>query len=150
MVRLCRLGKGRVIRTGSTVAILSLGSRLKDCLLAAEQLAALGLSTTVADARFAKPLDTELIKQMAQDHELLIILEEGSVGGFSSQVLHFLALEGLLDGGLKVRPMTLPDIFIDHASSDEQYKIAQLDSASIIDVVVKTLGNSELSGSVSA
>ena len=139
-----------MIRTGSTVAILSLGSRLKDCLLAAEQLAALGLSTTVADARFAKPLDTELIKQMAQDHELLIILEEGSVGGFSSQVLHFLALEGLLDGGLKVRPMTLPDIFIDHASSDEQYKIAQLDSASIIDVVVKTLGNSELSGSVSA
>ena len=144
------IGKGRVIRTGSTVAILSLGSRLKDCLLAAEQLAALGLSTTVADARFAKPLDTELIKQMAQDHELLIILEEGSVGGFSSQVLHFLTLEGLLDGGLKVRPMTLPDIFIDHASSDEQYKIAQLDSASIIDVVVKTLGNSELSGSVSA
>ena len=144
------IGKGRVIRTGSTVAILSLGSRLKDCLLAAEQLAALGLSTTVADARFAKPLDTELIKQMAQDHELLIILEEGSVGGFSSQVLHFLALEGLLDDGLKVRPMTLPDIFIDHASSDEQYKIAQLDSASIIDVVVKTLGNSELSGSVSA
>ena len=144
------IGRGRVLRKGSTVAILSLGSRLKDCLLAAEQLAVLGLSTTVADARFAKPLDTELIKQMAQDHELLIILEEGSVGGFSSQVLHFLALEGLLDGGLKVRPMTLPDIFIDHASSDEQYKIAQLDSASIIDVVVKTLGNSELSGSVSA
>ena len=144
------IGRGRVLRKGSTVAILSLGSRLKDCLLAAEQLAALGLSTTVADARFAKPLDTELIKQMAQDHELLVILEEGSVGGFSSQVLHFLALEGLLDGGLKVRPMTLPDIFIDHASSDEQYKIAQLDSASIIDVVVKTLGNSELSGSASA
>ena len=144
------IGKGRLLRKGSTVAILSLGSRLKDCLLAAEQLAALGLSTTVADARFAKPLDTELIKQMAQDHELLIILEEGSVGGFSSQVLHFLALEGLLDGGAKVRPMTLPDIFIDHASSDEQYKIAQLDSASIIDVVVKTLGNSELSGSASA
>ena len=144
------IGRGRVLRKGSTVAILSLGSRLKDCLLAAEQLAALGLSTTVADARFAKPLDTELIKQIAQDHELLIILEEGSVGGFSSQVLHFLALEGLLDGGLKVRPMTLPDIFIDHASSEEQYKIAQLDSASIIDVVVKTLGNSELSGSASA
>ena len=123
---------------------------MKDCLLAAEQLAVLGLSTTVADARFAKPLDIELIKQIAQDHELLIILEEGSVGGFSSQVLHFLALEGLLDGGLKVRPMTLPDIFIDHASSEEQYKIAQLDSASIINVVVKTLGNSELSGSVSA
>ena len=144
------IGKGRLLRKGSTVAILSLGSRLKDCLLAAEQLAALGLSTTVADARFAKPLDTELIKQMAQDHELLIILEEGSVGGFSSQVLHFLALEGLLDGGIKVRPMTLPDIFIDHASSDEQYKIAQLDSASIIDVVVKTLDNSELSDSASA
>ena len=144
------IGKGRVLRKGSTVAILSLGSRLKDCLLAAEQLASLGLSTTVADARFAKPLDTELVKQMAKEHELLIILEEGSVGGFSSQVLHFLALEGLLDGGLKVRPMTLPDIFIDHAPSDEQYKIAQLDSASIIDIIVKTLGNIELSGSVSA
>ena len=144
------IGKGRLLRKGSTVAILSLGSRLKDCLLAAEQLAALGLSTTVADARFAKPLDTELIKKMAQDHELLIILEEGSVGGFSSQVLHFLALEGLLDGGIKVRPMTLPDIFIDHASLDEQYKTAKLDSASIIDVVVKTLQNSEMSGSVSA
>ena len=144
------IGKGRVLRRGSTVAILSLGSRLKDCLLAAEQLAALGLNTTVADARFAKPLDVELVKQLAQEHELLIILEEGSVGGFSSQVLHFLALEGLLDGGLKVRPITLPDIFIDHASSDEQYKIAQLDSASIVDVVVKTLHNSEMSGSVSA
>ena len=144
------IGKGRVLRRGSTVAILSLGSRLKDCLLAAEQLAALGLNTTVADARFAKPLDIELVKQLAQEHELLIILEEGSVGGFSSQVLHFLALEGLLDGGLKVRPITLPDIFIDHASSDEQYKIAQLDSASIVDVVVKTLHNSEMSGSVSA
>ncbi len=144
------IGKGRVLRRGSTVAILSLGSRLKDCLLAAEQLAVLGLSTTVADARFAKPLDIELVKQMAQEHELLIILEEGSVGGFSSQVLHFLALEGLLDGGLKIRPMTLPDLFIDHASSDEQYKIAQLDSASIVDIVVKTLDNSELSGSASA
>ena len=144
------IGKGRVLRRGSTVAILSLGSRLKDCLLAAEQLAALGLNSTVADARFAKPLDVELVKQLAQEHELLIILEEGSVGGFSSQVLHFLALEGLLDGGLKVRPITLPDIFIDHASSDEQYKIAQLDSASIVDVVVTTLHNSEMSGSVSA
>ena len=144
------IGKGRVLRRGSTVAILSLGSRLKDCLLAAEQLASLGLNTTVADARFAKPLDVELVKQLAQEHELLIILEEGSVGGFSSQVLHFLALEGLLDGGLKVRPMTLPDIFIDHASSDEQYKTARLDSASIVDVVVKTLHNSEMSGSVSA
>ena len=144
------IGKGRVLRRGSTVAILSLGSRLKDCLLAAEQLASLGLNTTVADARFAKPLDVELVKQLAQEHELLIILEEGSVGGFSSQVLHFLALEGLLDGGLKVRPITLPDIFIDHASSDEQYKIAQLDSASIVDVVVTTLHNSEMSGSVSA
>ncbi len=144
------IGKGRVLRRGSTVAILSLGSRLKDCLLAAEQLAVLGLSTTVADARFAKPLDIELVKQMAQEHELLIILEEGSVGGFSSQVLHFLALEGLLDGGLKIRPMTLPDLFIDHASSDEQYKIAQLDSASIVDIVVKILDNSELSGSASA
>ena len=144
------IGKGRVLRRGSTVAILSLGSRLKDCLLAAEQLAVLGLSTTVADARFAKPLDIELVKQMAQEHELLIILEEGSVGGFSSQVLHFLALEGLLDGGLKIRPMTLPDLFIDHASSDEQYKIAQLDSASIVDIVIKTLDNSELSGSASA
>ena len=135
------IGKGRLLRKGSTVAILSLGSRLKDCLLAAEQLAALGLSTTVADARFAKPLDTELIKQMAQDHELLIILEEGSVGGFSSQVLHFLALEGLLDGGVKVRPMTLPDIFIDQDTPENMYKIANLDANSIEEKVLDLLNS---------
>ena len=144
------IGKGRVLRTGSTVAILSLGSRLKDCLLAAEQLAALGFSATVADARFAKPFDRELITKIAQGHELLIIIEEGAVGGFSSHVLNFLAAEGLLDNGLRVRPMTLPDKFIDHASSDEQHKIAAHDSASIIDVAVKALDKNELSGSVSA
>jgi 1-deoxy-D-xylulose-5-phosphate synthase len=144
------IGKGRVLRTGSTVAILSLGSRLKDCLSAAEQLAALGFSTTVADARFAKPFDKGLITKIAQGHELLIIIEEGAVGGFSSHVLNFLAAEGLLDNGLRVRPMTLPDKFIDHASSDEQHKMAALDSASIVDVVVKALDKNELNGSVSA
>ena len=144
------IGKGRVLRTGSTAAILSLGSRLKDCLSAAEQLATLGFSTTVADARFAKPFDKGLITKIAQGHELLIIIEEGAVGGFSSHVLNFLAAEGLLDNGLRVRPMTLPDKFIDHASSDEQHKMAALDSASIVDVVVKALDKNELNGSVSA
>ena len=139
-----------MLRTGSTAAILSLGSRLKDCLSAAEQLATLGFSTTVADARFAKPFDKGLITKIVQGHELLIIIEEGAVGGFSSHVLNFLAAEGLLDNGLRVRPMTLPDKFIDHASSDEQHKMAALDSASIVNVVVKALDKNELNGSVSA
>ena len=110
------IGKGRVLREGSKIAILSFGTRLGECLVAAEDLGAKGLSTTVADARFAKPLDTDLVRRLAREHEVLITIEEGSIGGFASHVLQYLATAGLLDHGLKVRPMILPDRFIDHAS----------------------------------
>ncbi|HRN83319.1 MAG TPA: transketolase C-terminal domain-containing protein, partial [Hyphomicrobium sp.] len=108
------LGKGRIVREGNAVAILSLGARLGEALKAADQLGAMGLSTTVADARFMKPLDRELIARLAKEHEVLITIEEGSVGGFGSHVLHELAASGALDRGLKVRTMVLPDAFIDH------------------------------------
>ena len=134
------IGRGRVLREGSVVAILSLGSRLADSLNAADDLAARGLSTTVADARFAKPLDLDLLRRLATSHEVLITIEEGSVGGFSSHVLHALASEGLLDGGLKVRPMTLPDRFIDHDSPSVQYAVAGLDAAAITATALAALG----------
>ena len=134
------IGKGRILRRGSTVAILSLGSRLADSLQAADDLAARGLSTTVADARFAKPLDLELLRGLAGSHDVLITIEEGSVGGFSSHVLHALASEGLLDGGLKVRPLTLPDRFIDHGSPVVQYAEAGLDAAAIVATALAALG----------
>src|SRR5258707_1830687 len=118
------VGKGRIVREGSKIAILSLGTRLAECLVAAEDLAAKGLSTTVADARFAKPLDTDLIRRLVREHDGLITVEEGAVGGFASHVLHYLASAGLLDHGLKVRPMVLPDRFIDHASPARQYEQA--------------------------
>src|SRR4051794_18896594 len=105
------IGKGRIIREGTKIAILSLGARLGECLVAAEDLAAKGLSTTVADARFAKPLDTKLIERLAREHEVLITIEEGSVGGFASHVLQHLATAGMLDHGLKIRPLVLPDRF---------------------------------------
>ena len=103
------LGEGRVLREGNNVAILALGPRLGDALKAADELAARGLPATVVDARFAKPLDAALVEQLARHHEVLITIEEGSIGGFGSAVLHHLAWKGLLDGGLKVRPMVLPD-----------------------------------------
>ncbi|WAX94700.1 1-deoxy-D-xylulose-5-phosphate synthase [Aminobacter sp. NyZ550] len=134
------IGKGRVVREGTKVALLSFGTRLKDCLLAAEELGAAGLSTTVADARFAKPLDEDLIRRLARSHEVLVMVEEGSVGGFSSQVLDFLARNGLLDNGLKVRPLTLPDSFVDHANPDKMYVDAGLDSAGIVRAVFAALG----------
>jgi 1-deoxy-D-xylulose-5-phosphate synthase len=134
------IGKGRVLREGSVVAILSLGGRLADSLTAADELASRGLSTTVADARFAKPLDHGLLRRLASSHEVLITVEEGSVGGFSSHVLHALATEGLLDGGLKVRPMTLPDRFIDHDSPAKQYADAGLDAAAIVATALAALG----------
>ncbi|KQU66836.1 1-deoxy-D-xylulose-5-phosphate synthase [Aminobacter sp. DSM 101952] len=136
------IGKGRVVREGTKVALLSFGTRLKDCLLAAEELGAAGLSTTVADARFAKPLDEDLIRRLARSHEVLVMVEEGSVGGFSSQVLDFLARNGLLDNGLKVRPLTLPDSFVDHANPDKMYVDAGLDSAGIVRAVFAALGKS--------
>ncbi len=138
------VGKGRVLREGNVVAILSLGGRLADSLTAAEDLAARGLSTTVADARFAKPLDLDLLRRLARSHEVLITIEEGSIGGFSTQVLHALAGEGLLDGGLKVRPMTLPDRFIDHDSPNKQYADSGLDSIAIVATALAALGQEHL------
>jgi 1-deoxy-D-xylulose-5-phosphate synthase len=134
------IGKGRILREGTKVALLSFGTRLAECLVAAEDLDAAGLSTTVADARFAKPLDTGLIRQLARNHEVLITIEEGSVGGFGSHVMQFLALDGLLDGGLKVRPMVMPDIFMDHAAPEVMYARAGLDRKGIVDAVFRALG----------
>ena len=133
------IGKGRVMREGTKVALLSFGTRLAECLLAAEDLDAAGLSTTVADARFAKPLDHDLIRQLARHHEVLITIEEGSVGGFGSHVMQFLAFEGLLDGGLKVRPMVMPDIFMDQAAPAVMYQKAGLDRKAIVETVFKAL-----------
>ncbi len=134
------IGKGRIIQEGHKVAILSLGSRLQESLKAAQLLNAYGLSTTVADARFAKPLDEDLIIQLAKHHEVLITIEEGSIGGFSSQVLHMLATKGLLDYGLKIRPMVLPDYFVDHDTPARQYEIAQLTAKNIFNTVLSVLG----------
>jgi 1-deoxy-D-xylulose-5-phosphate synthase len=134
------IGKGRIVREGSAVAILSLGTRLAESLKAADQLAALGLSTTVADARFAKPLDEDLIRSLAANHEVLITIEEGSIGGFASHVLQFLATEGLLDRGLKVRPMVLPDTFIDHDKPEKMYERAGLGAAGIVATALGALG----------
>jgi 1-deoxy-D-xylulose-5-phosphate synthase len=134
------IGKGRVVREGTTVALLSFGARLAECLKAADLLTGYGLSTTVADARFAKPLDSDLVTRLARNHEVLITIEEGSIGGFGSQVLQFLATEGLLDGGLKVRPMALPDLFIDQDKPERMYDQAGLNAAQIVATVLATLG----------
>ena len=134
------IGKGRVMREGNTIAILSLGGRLGECLMAAEELAARGLSTTVADARFAKPLDEDLITQLARHHDVLVTIEEGSMGGFGSHVLGYLAQSGMLDNGLKIRTMTLPDRFVDHAKPDEQYDDAGLQCRHIVETAVRALG----------
>lgn len=134
------IGKGRVVREGTTVAILSLGTRLAESLKAAEQLAAFGLSTTVADARFMKPLDTALIDRLAREHEVLVTVEEGSVGGFGSHVLHYLAVGGHLDRGLKIRPIVLPDTFIDHDKPERMYDRAGLNAAGIVQTVLGALG----------
>ena len=134
------IGKGRIVREGNALAILSLGTRLQDCLLAAEQLAARGLSATVADARFAKPLDEEMIVRLAREHECLITVEEGAVGGFGAFVLQLLAEKGVLDRGLKVRTMTLPDRFQDQDRPELMYEAAGLDAAGIVNVATQALG----------
>jgi len=136
------IGKGRILREGTKIAILSFGTRLGEGLVAAEDLAAKGLSATVADARFAKPLDTDLVCRLAREHEVLITIEEGSVGGFSSFVLQYLATSGLLDHGLKVRPMVLPDRFIDHAAPAKQYEWAGLNAPQIVATALAALGQS--------
>jgi len=134
------IGKGRILREGSKVALLSFGARLHECLSAADELSSFGLSTTVADARFAKPLDTDLVLRLAREHEVLVTIEEGSVGGFGSHVLQTLAEHGALDTGLKVRAMVLPDIFIDQDSPAAQYSAAGLDARGIVTKVFEALG----------
>lgn len=140
------IGQGRIVRQGSKVALLSLGTRLQDCLKAADQLAAFGLSTTVADARFAKPLDTRMMTDLARNHEVLVTVEEGSIGGFGSFVLKFLSDEGLLDGGLRVRSKVLPDVFFDHGKPEAMYAAAGLDASGIVKTVFKALGRDLFSG----
>ncbi|MFZ5732090.1 MAG: 1-deoxy-D-xylulose-5-phosphate synthase [Pseudomonadota bacterium] len=134
------IGKGRIIKEGSSVALLSLGTRLAECLKAAEVLKSHGLTATVADARFAKPLDTDLVLRLAREHEVLITIEEGSIGGFSAQVLQALSDNGALDKGLKVRCMMLPDLFQDHDSPAAMYAQAGLDAKGIVVKVFEALG----------
>ena len=138
--RMLEIGRGRVMREGTRVALLSFGAHLSECLLAAEALASQGVSVTVADARFAKPLDTDLIAQLARHHEAIITVEQGAVGGFGAMVLHHMANTGLLDGGVKVRTMTLPDRFIEQASPAAMYADAGLTAADIQGTVLRTLG----------
>jgi 1-deoxy-D-xylulose-5-phosphate synthase len=134
------IGKGRILREGTSIAIVSLGARLAEALKAADQLAAFGLSTTVADARFMKPLDRDLILDLAREHEVLITVEEGAIGGFGSHVLHALAEAELLDGGLRVRTMVLPDVFIDHGHPHQMYELAGLNASSIATTAMMALG----------
>ncbi len=137
------IGKGRIVKQGTAVAILSYGTRLQECLAAADMLEKQGLSTTVADARFAKPLDEALLAQLARHHEVLITIEEGARGGFGAFVLHSLAERGLLDHGLRIRTLTLPDIFQDHDSPEKMYMQAGLDARSIAAQAIKALGRGD-------
>src|SRR5829696_8325432 len=134
------IGKGRVLREGTSIALLNLGGRLADCLKGAQELGAYGLSTTVADARFAKPLDTDLVNRLAREHEVVITIEEGAIGGFGSYVLHHLAASGQLDGGLKIRTMALPDVFLEHDSPVAQYEAAGLNARHIVATALAALG----------
>ncbi len=134
------IGKGRVVKEGSKVAILNLGTRLAECRKAAEDLDARGLSTTIADMRFAKPLDMDLIRRLANSHEVLITIEEGSIGGFGSHVVHHLASEGMMDNGLKIRPMCLPDIFQDQDNQVKQYDQAGLNARHIVAKALEAFG----------
>jgi 1-deoxy-D-xylulose-5-phosphate synthase len=134
------IGKGRVVREGTSVALLSFGTRLAECCRAADELAVHGFSCTVADARFAKPLDVDLILRLAREHEVLITIEEGSIGGFGSQVMHSLAEHGALDAGLRLRSMVLPDLFIDQASPAAMYAQAGLDAKAIVAKVLGVMG----------
>ena len=140
--KILEIGKGRIVREGTKVAILAYGTRLAEALKAADMLDAQGLSTTVADARFAKPLDHDLVLQLVRNHEVIITVEEGSRGGFGAFVLHFLADQGLLDNGLKIRVMTLPDIFQDQDSPFNMYETAHLNAAHIVERAREALGMS--------
>jgi 1-deoxy-D-xylulose-5-phosphate synthase len=134
------VGKGRIVREGTKIALLSFGTRLGECEKAADELAALGLSTTIADARFMKPLDVDLVLKLAREHEVLLTVEEGSVGGFGSHVMQTLAEHGMLDGGLRMRAMVLPDEFLDHDSPNAMYARAGLDAKGIVAKVFEALG----------
>jgi 1-deoxy-D-xylulose-5-phosphate synthase len=136
------IGRGRVLREGSSIAILSYGARLPECLKAADDLATHGLSCTVADARFAKPLDAALVERLAREHEVLITIEEGSILGFGGLVMQHLAVRGLLDRGVKIRPMCLPDRFIDHDAPKKQYDEAGLNAPHIVATALAALGQS--------
>jgi 1-deoxy-D-xylulose-5-phosphate synthase len=141
--KVLEIGRGRILREGNKVAILSFGTRLAEVLKAAEDLATYGVSTTVADARFAKPLDLDLVRRLAANHEVLITIEEGSVGGFGSFVMQALAEDGALDNrGLKFRSMVLPDLFLDHDKPEKLYAQAGLDAKAIVAKVLGTLGRS--------
>jgi 1-deoxy-D-xylulose-5-phosphate synthase len=134
------IGRGRIVKEGTTIALLSFGARLQECLKAAQELGTYGLSTTVADARFAKPLDTKLIDRLVREHEVVITIEEGAIGGFGSFVLNYLARSGQLDHGLKIRQMCLPDVFIDHDSQSAQYDVAGLNAKHIVVTALSALG----------
>ena len=134
------IGKGRIIQDGLKVAILSFGTRLGEVRIAAETLALQGITPTIADARFAKPLDRDMILKLAADHAVLITIEEGAIGGFGSHVAQLLAEEAVFDTGLKFRSMVLPDTFIDHASPADMYREAKLSAQDIHQKVLKTLG----------
>jgi 1-deoxy-D-xylulose-5-phosphate synthase len=134
------IGKGRIVKEGTRIALLALGTRLGEAQKAAEDLEARGLSTTVVDARFAKPFDTALVEQLAKHHEVLITIEEAAIGGFSAQVMQHLAWKGLLDNGLKVRPMIMPDLFLDHDSQAKQMSAAGLSARDIVNVALAAVG----------
>ncbi|HWA19056.1 MAG TPA: 1-deoxy-D-xylulose-5-phosphate synthase [Devosia sp.] len=140
------IGRGRIVREGSAVALLCFGARLGESLKAADRLGAMGLPTTVADARFAKPLDEDLIRRLAREHEVLLTIEEGAAGGFGAFVLHYLAREGALDRGLKIRTLTLPDIFQDHDKPEAMYAQAGLDADGIIRAALAALGRNDVEG----
>ncbi|MBT5383406.1 MAG: 1-deoxy-D-xylulose-5-phosphate synthase [Kordiimonadaceae bacterium] len=139
-----KVGIGRIIREGKQIAILSLGTRLEEALKAADEFAVKGLSCTVADARFAKPLDLAMIRKLALEHDVLITVEEGSIGGFGSHVLDYLSNEGLMEQGLKVRTMKLPDVFIDQNSPNEMYEIAGLTAADIVKTALQALSHNNV------
>ncbi len=138
--QILEIGKGRMIRDGGRVALLSYGTRLMECLRAADELASRGIATSVADARFAKPLDMALLRQLARNHEAIVTVEEGSAGGFGAHVLQALAAAGLLDSGLKVRTLTLPDYFQDHGTIEALYREAGLDADGIVSTVLTIPG----------
>ena len=144
------IGKGRIVREGTKIAILSFGTRLQESLKAADRLAAHGFSTTVADARFAKPIDEDLLVRLAREHEVLITVEEGAMGGFGAFALHALAARGALDRGLKVRTLTLPDLFQDHEKAELQYAEAGLDADSIARAALEALGGAEAAAALRA